>query len=365
MTDETQEQQITAVGNEMSASFLAAKKRSDATLAAIEQNPGKFTMLTGDRPTGRLHLGHYFGSIRERVAMQNRGVNSNIIIADYQVITDRDTTEHIEDNVLNLVLDYMAAGIDPEKTMIFTHSAVPAEKLLLPLLSLVTGGEVHRNPTVKSEMEASGHALTGLLLTYPVHQACDILFCKANVVPIGKDNLPHVEITRTIARRFNERYAKKHPVFPEPAAILSEAPEIPGLDGRKMSKSYGNSIMLGATAQETAKLIKKSPTDSERRITFDPIARPQVSALLTTAGLVTGRDPKEIAEEIGDSGAGALKAYVIESVNSFLEPHRARREELAKDMDYVRDVLAEGNKKANAIANETLEQVREAMGMRS
>ena len=365
MTDETQEQQITAVGNEISASFLAAKKRSDATLAAIEQNPGKFTMLTGDRPTGRLHLGHYFGSIRERVAMQNRGVNSNIIIADYQVITDRDTTEHIEDNVLNLVLDYMAAGIDPEKTMIFTHSAVPAEnQLMLPFLSLVTEAELHRNPTVKSEMEASGHALTGLLLTYPVHQACDILFCKANVVPIGKDNLPHVEITRTIARRFNERYAKKHPVFPEPAAILSEAPEIPGLDGRKMSKSYGNSIMLGATAQETAKLIKKSPTDSERRITFDPIARPQVSALLTTAGLVTGRDPKEIAEEIGDSGAGALKAYVIESVNSFLEPHRARREELAKDMDYVRDVLAEGNKKANAIANETLEQVREAMGMR-
>ena len=364
MTDETQEQQITAVGNEMSASFLAAKKRSDEILAAIEKNPGKFTMLTGDRPTGRLHLGHYFGSIRERVAMQNRGVNSNIIIADYQVITDRDTTEHIEDNVLNLVLDYMAAGIDPEKTMIFTHSAVPAEnQLMLPFLSLVTEAELHRNPTVKSEMEASGHALTGLLLTYPVHQACDILFCKANVVPIGKDNLPHVEITRTIARRFNERYAKKHPVFPEPSAILSEAPEIPGLDGRKMSKSYGNSIMLGATAEETAKLIKKSPTDSERRITFDPIARPQVSALLTTAGLVTGRDPKDIAEEIGDSGAGALKKYVIESVNEFLAPHRERRAELAKDMDYIRDVLHDGNKRANEIANETLEQVPEAMAM--
>ena len=185
MTDDTQEQQITAAGNEMSASFLAAKKRSDATLAKLEENPGKFTMLTGDRPTGRLHLGHYFGSIRERVAMQNRGVNSNIIIADYQVITDRDTTEHIEDNVLNLVLDYMAAGIDPNKTMIFTHSAVPSEnQLMLPFLSLVTEAELHRNPTVKSEMEASGHALTGLLLTYPVHQACDILFCKANVVPI-------------------------------------------------------------------------------------------------------------------------------------------------------------------------------------
>ena len=327
----TDEQQLTAAGNEMSASFLAAKKRSDETLAKLEARPSSFTMLTGDRPTGRLHLGHYFGSIRERVAMQERGVNTNIIIADYQVITDRDTTEHIQDNVLNLVLDYMAAGIDPNKTMMFTHSAVPAENQLL---------------------------------TYPVHQACDILFCKANVVPIGKDNLPHVEITRTIARRFNERYAKKNPVFPEPAAILSEAPEIPGLDGRKMSKSYGNSIMLGATAEETAKLIKKSPTDSERRITFDPVARPQVSALLTTAGLVTGRDPKDIAEEIGDSGAGALKAYVIESVNEFLAPHRERRAELAKDMDSIRDILHDGNKRANAIAEETLDQVREAMGMK-
>ena len=132
MTDDMNAQ-LTAAGNEMSASFLAAKKRSDETLAKLKANPGKFTMLTGDRPTGRLHLGHFFGSIRERVAMQNLGVNTNIIIADYQVITDRDTTEHIDDNVLNLVLDYMAAGIDPEKTMIFTHSAVPAEnQLMLP-----------------------------------------------------------------------------------------------------------------------------------------------------------------------------------------------------------------------------------------
>ncbi len=228
----------------------------------------------------------------------------------------------------------------------------------------MTEAELHRNPTVKSEMESSGHALTGLLLTYPVHQACDILFCKANVVPIGKDNLPHVEITRTIARRFNERYAKKNPIFPEPAAILSDAPEIPGLDGRKMSKSYGNSIMLGATAEETAKLIKKSPTDSDRNITFDPENRPQVAALLTTAGLVTGRDPAEIAEEIGNGGGGALKAYVTESVNEFLAPHRERREELAKDMDTIRDILHDGNRRANAIANETLDQVREAMGMR-
>lgn len=360
-----EETQLTAVGNEMNASFLAAQKRSDATLAQLEANPGKFTMLTGDRPTGRLHLGHYFGTLKGRVEMQNKGVHTNIIVADYQVITDRDTTEHIEDNVLGLVLDYLAAGIDPSKTMIFTHSAVPAEnQLMLPFLSLVSDAELLRNPTVKAEKEASGHALTGLLLTYPVHQACDILFCKGNVVPVGKDQLPHIELTRTIARRFNERYAKKNPVFPEPEAIFSDAPEIPGLDGRKMSKSRGNAIMLSSTAEETAKLIKKSQTDSERRITFDPVNRPQVSALLTTAGLVTGRDPKDIAEEIGDSGAGALKAYVTESVNSFLEPHRERRAELAKDMDSIRDILHDGNAKANAIAEETLDEVRSAMGMK-
>ena len=355
---------LTAAGNEISASYEEAKRRSDKTLQKLHEDPGKFTMLTGDRPTGRLHLGHYFGTVLERVKMQDLAVHTNIIIADYQVITDRDTTEHIEDNVLNMIMDYLAAGIDPEKTMIFTHSSVPAEnELMLPFLSLVTEAELHRNPTVKSEMEASGHALTGLLLTYPVHQACDILFCKGNIVPVGKDQLPHIELTRTIARRFNERYAKGDPVFPEPEAVLSDISEIPGLDGRKMSKSYGNAISLGATAEETAKLIKKSPTDSERRITFDPSGRPQVSALLTTAGLVTGRDPRTIAEEIGDSGAGALKNYLTESVNSFLAPHRERRAELAQDMDYVRDVLREGNKRANAIAEETLQQVREAMGM--
>ena len=346
-------------------SYEVALQKSNAIREGLAKTPEKFTMLTGDRPTGRLHLGHYFGTLKGRVELQNMGAKTNVLIADYQVITDRDTTEHIQDNVYNMVMDYLACGIDPDKTMIYAHSAVPAaNQLMLPFLSLVSEAELARNPTVKAEMEASGHELTGLLLTYPVHQACDILFCKGNIVPVGKDQLPHIELTRTIARRFNERYAKKNPVFPEPDAILSDAPEIPGLDGQKMSKSRGNSIMLSATAAETAKLIKKSRTDSERKITFDPINRPEVSALLTTAALTTGRDPKEIAEEIGDSGAGALKMYVVESVNNFLAPMRERRAELAKDMDYVRDVLAEGNKKANAIANETLEQVRDAMGMR-
>ena len=346
---------------EFSDTFLASKNRSDEIRADLAVHPEKYTMLTGDRPTGRLHLGHYFGSILHRVEYQNMGINCYVLIADYQVITDRDTTEHIQDNVYNMVLDYMAAGVDPEKTPIFTHSAVPAlNQLMLPFLSLVSESELQRNPTVKAEQQASGHALTGLLLTYPVHQACDILFCKGNIVPVGKDQLPHIELTRQIARRFNERYGQ---VFPEPDGILSDAIEIPGLDGRKMSKSYGNSIMLSATAEETAKLIKKSKTDSDRFITFDKENRPGVSALLTTAALCTGRTEVEIAEEIGNDGSGALKKYVTQAVNEFMAPHRARREELAQDMDHVKEVLHEGNKRMNEIANETLGEVCEAMGM--
>ena len=344
-----------------SDTFLASKKISDEIKADLAVHPEKYTMLTGDRPTGRLHMGHYFGTIRERVALQNAGVTTRIIIADYQVITDRDTTANIADNVHNMVIDYLACGIDPEKTIIFTHSAVPAlNQLMLPFLSLVTESELMRNPTVKAEQEASGHALTGLLLSYPVHQACDILFCKGNIVPVGKDQLPHIEQTRQIARRFNERYGQ---VFPEPHGLLTDAVEIPGLDGRKMSKSYGNAIALSATEEETAKLIKKSQTDSERMITFDKENRPGVSALLTTAALTTGRTEQDIAAEIGNDGAGALKRYVTESVNAYLAPIRERRRELEGQPEMVREILHEGNRRANEIANTTLDEVREAMGM--
>ena len=342
-------------------SYETALRRSNEITADLEKNPGAYRMLTGDRPTGRLHLGHYFGTIKRRVELQDMGVNTAVLIADYQVITDRDTTEHIQDNVYNMVMDYLACGIDPKKTMIYAHSAVPAcNQLMLPFLSLVSEAELQRNPTVKAEMEASGHELTGLLLTYPVHQACDILFCKGNIVPVGRDQLPHIELTRLIARRFNNRYGK---VFPEVDALLSDTPLLPGLDGRKMSKSYGNAISISMTAEETAKRIKKSQTDPERMITFDPEARPGVSGLLSTAAICTGRSEVEIAEEIGMSGAGALKKYVTEAVNSYFEPIRERRRRFEQDLDYVKDVLHEGNRRANEIAEATLNEVREAMGM--
>ena len=342
-------------------SYEVALQKSNAIREGLAKTPDKFTMLTGDRPTGRLHLGHYFGTLKSRVELQDMGVHTNVLIADYQVITDRDSTDNIQDNVYNMVIDYLACGLDPDKTMIYTHSAVPAcNQLMLPFLSLVSEAPLQRNPTVKAEMEASGHELTGLLLTYPVHQACDILFCKGNVVPVGKDQLPHIEQTRQIARRFNERYGQ---VFPEPHGLLTDAVEIPGLDGRKMSKSYGNAIALSATEEETAKLIKKSKTDSERMITFDKENRPGVSALLTTAALTTGRTEQDIAAEIGNDGAGALKRYVTESVNAYLAPIRERRRELEGQPEMVREILHEGNRRANEIANTTLDEVREAMGM--
>jgi tryptophanyl-tRNA synthetase len=235
---------------------------------------------------------------------------------------------------------------------------VPAlNQLMLPFLSLVTEAELHRNPTVKAELADSGRALSGLLLTYPVHQAADILFCKGNLVPVGKDNAPHVEQTRVIARRFNERYA---PVFPVPEVLFTSVPELPGLDGRKMSKSYGNTITLAMTADETAAAIRRARTDTDRRITFDPSNRPGVSALLTTAALCSGTTPEQLAEEIGDAGAGRLKQITTEAVNGFLAEHRRRRAELEEG--HVRDVLRTGNETATAIGESTLAEVREAMG---
>ncbi|KTR78828.1 tryptophan--tRNA ligase [Microbacterium sp. WHRI 7836] len=341
-------------------SFTATAHRSTEVADVVARHPERFRVLTGERPTGALHLGHYFGTIRERVRLQDAGVETFLVLADYQVITDRDTTAHVRDNVHGAVLDYLAAGIDPERTTIFTHSSIPAlNQLLLPFLSLVTEAELHRNPTVKSELEASGRALSGLLLTYPVHQAADILFCKGNLVPVGKDNLPHVEMTRVIARRFNERYGA---IFPVPDALITATPEVPGLDGRKMSKSYGNAIALSMTADETVAVIRRTRTDQDRRITFDPEHRPGVSALLSTAALCLGAVPEELAAAVGDGGSGELKALTATAVNDFLAPLRARRRELAADGDLVRSVLQRGNEHARAIADVTLDEVRAAMG---
>ncbi|WP_054952460.1 tryptophan--tRNA ligase [Flaviflexus massiliensis] len=350
-------------------SLRHSEKVSEELLQKIQEDASPFRMLTGDRPTGKLHLGHYFGSLKNRVELQKAGVETWLVVADYQVITDRDAVGEIRDRVYGLVTDYLSVGIDPEKAVIFPHSQIPElNELVIPFLSIVTDSELRRNPTVKAELDASGNRpMSGLLLTYPVHQAADILFCKANVVPVGKDQLPHLEQARVIAQRFNKRYGRpkgqKHPIFPRPQALLSEAPSVLGLDGQKMSKSRHNTIELAMTADETAARLKKAVTDSERTITYDPVNRPEVANLVQLTALSTGRDPHEIAGEIGDGGAGTLKKVATEAINEMLAPIRERRAEIEANQDFVRDVLRTGIEKANEQARETAREVHEALQM--
>ena len=356
-------------GSTSEASLAHARAVSAKIKEKIMHSPEQFRVLTGDRPTGNLHIGHYFGSLKNRVDLQRTGVQTWLVIADYQVITDRDAVGPIKDRVYSLLTDYLAIGMDPEKTTIFTHSQVPElNELMLPFLSLVSDAELRRNPTVKSELEATdGRPMSGLLLTYPIHQSADILFCKANVVPVGKDQLPHLEQARMIASRFEKRYGhpqgSDQPVFPQPQALLSEAETVLGLDGTKMSKSKGNTIEIGMSADETARRIKKAITDSDRHITYDPVNRPEVSNLLLLTSLATGEAPEAIAERIGDGGGGTLKKILTEALNEYFAPIRARRSELAKDRSYLQTVLHRGIDRAREQAQATLDQVHAALGM--
>ena len=309
-------------------SFEASIARSRELEKGLAKYPGRYRVLTGDRPTGPLHIGHLFGSLENRARLQNSGVEVLVVIADYQVLTDRDVCAGISENVRQLTIDYLATGLDPEngRTFIFPHSHVPElNQLLVPFLTLVTNAELDRNPTVKEEIQASGlKQVNAGTYTYPVHQAADILFCKANVVPVGKDQLPHLEIARTIARRFNSKYAEGRTVFPEPVGFLSEAPLILGLDGsQKMSKSRDNAVALRATEDETARLIKRAKTDVDRHITYDPEKRLAVTNRLgeikraRILGTITSLDfpldePEDVSNDVtGEEGATKQKRYNV------------------------------------------------------
>ena len=336
-----------------------------STTAGLDQrialDPEAFRVLSGDRPTGPLHLGHYLGTLANRVRLQNIGVPTVVVIADYQVITDRSAPGPLADRVRTLVAEYLAAGLDPERTVIFPHSAVPTlNQLMLPFLSLVTDAELRRNPTVKAEALASRRPLGGLLLTYPVHQAADILGSGGTVVPIGRDQLPHLETARLIARRFNERYG---PVFTLPEPLLTGTPNLLGTDGAKMSKTRGNTIGLGDTADRTAAIVRGAQTDANRHITFEPATRPQVANLLSVIGELTGQDPRDVAADIGDRGAAELKRRATEAINERLAPLRRRRTDLLADPGYLTGVLVDGTARATALAADVLNRVRAAMGM--
>ncbi|MDR1425936.1 MAG: tryptophan--tRNA ligase [Rickettsiales bacterium] len=349
-------------------SFKRAVEISDQTLADIPKNPEKYRVLTGDRPTGTLHLGHYFGSLRNRIDLQGHGVNLFILVADQQVLTDHENFSQISRLTRELVIDQMSVGIDfdNDRNFIFPHSQIPElNQLLVPFITLVSVSELERNPTVKEEIRSAQlENVSAGMLVYPVHQACDILSVNANLVPVGKDQLPHMELTRTIAKRFNDKYSPENKIFCEPQALLSKTPSLKGLDGeQKMSKSRKNAIMLNYTEDEISLAVSKAKTDNDKFITYEPENRSEVANLLILASLVTDKKPEEIAKDIGEGGAKMLKEYLVQEINRFLTPIRERRRELEKNQDYVTKILRNGIARVREEASNMLSKVLMAMNM--
>ena len=323
-------------------------------------------ILTGDRPTGPLHLGHYVGSLTERLRFQNEGAECFIIIADYQVMTDRTDVRDTEKNIYEVMFDYLAVGLDPfdsdKKTTIFVQSRVPQLADLFMFLSMVTPvAKVNRNPTVKEEAKAAhlGSKMSLGMLSYPVSQAADILLFQPDYIPVGEEQLPHIEMTREIARSFNALYKE---TFKLPEAVVSNVPKLLGLDGsQKMSKSRNNAIYLSDGSDAIAKKIKTAVTDSGSEVTYDPARKPAVSSLMQIYKLASGHDFEAIEREFEGKGYGLFKVRLIEALNHFLQPIRMRRQAFATDRGQVAQMLRRGTNKAALEGTKTLQRVREAV----
>lgn len=329
------------------------------------------TILTGDRPTGKLHLGHYVGSLKKRVEMQSDPDNQlYIMIADMQALTDNaKTPEKVSANVLEVALDYLAVGLDPEKATLFIQSQIPQlAELTMYYLNLVSVGRVRRNPTVKAEIEQKkfGEGVPTGFFVYPVSQAADITAFKANLVPVGEDQKPMLEQTQEIVHTFNTTYKE---VLVSPKAVLPPKGmgRLPGIDGNgKMSKSLNNGIYLSDPADVLQKKVMSMYTDPNHIHVQDP---GQVEGNMVFTYLdVFGKDTdtiQELKEHYRRGGLGdvKIKRYLIDVLEAEFAPVRARREEFAKDPAEVMNLLRKGSEKAEKVAAETLTEVKEAMGI--
>ena len=332
----------------------------------------KDIILTGDRPTGKLHIGHYIGSLKNRVEMQNTGkYDTFIMIADQQALTDnaRDP-EKIKNSLIEVALDYLAVGIDPTKSTIFVQSQIPAlAELNLYYLNLVTVSRLERNPTVKTEIAQKNfeRSILAGFFTYPVSQAADITAFKANLVPVGDDQEPMLEQTREIVRSFNSIYGKEVLVEPQGVFPPKGSGRLPGLDGNaKMSKSLGNAIYLADDADTLRKKVMSMYTDPNHIHIEDP---GQIEGNMVFTYLdIFDPDKQKVAElkehyQAGGLGDVKIKRYLNEVLEAQLGPIRQRREEFAKDIPSVYTMLKEGSQKANAVAEQTLAEVRAAIGV--
>lgn len=327
-------------------------------------------LLTGDRPTGKLHLGHYVGSMKNRVQLQDE-YECYFLIADLHMLTTRPQKEHIDalrENIREILLDYLAVGIDPQKSTIYLQSAVHAVyEMNLFFEMLVTLPRLTRLPSLKDMARAADiddESIPFGLIGYPVLQAADILMPRAHLVPVGKDNMAHVEITREIARRFNHYYGD---VFPIPEGMLGDVPTLVGTDGQaKMSKSLDNAIYLSDDEKTVTKKVKGMYTDPNR-------VRADVPGTVEGNPVFIYHDAfnpdKEEVDDLkaryrsGNVGDVEVKEKLARAINAFLEPIRERRQQYEKESGYVEQVIYEGTLKAQALADETLKTMKKAMGL--
>ena len=327
----------------------------------------KKRILTGIRPTGKLHLGHYVGALENWIRLQDE-YDCFFLIADYQALGDHiDEMENIKTAVRDVVLDWLSVGLNPEQSTFVVQSYVPEHAELAMLLSMLTPlGMLDRNPTLKSERERiSNTSLSVGFYTYPVSQVADILLPKAHLVPVGEDQLPHIEMTREIARRFNNRYGD---VFPEPDSLVGRVARLMGTDGQaKMSKSIGNVIYLSDEPETVTKKIMSMYTDPTRLRATDPghvEGNPVFQyhdAFNNDAAEVADLKERYTKGKVGDV---EVKQKLIEAVNKFLEPIREVRTQYEQDRNYVDECIENGSAKGRATAQATMEEVRDKMGLK-
>ncbi|MCH8279274.1 MAG: tryptophan--tRNA ligase [Chloroflexi bacterium] len=326
-------------------------------------------IFSGMRPTGPLHLGNYLGALQNWVGLQ-QDYDCIYCAVDIHALTTIETSEEsaqIQPNIQAMVLDWLAAGIDPQRSIVFVQSHVPEVMTLHALLSMVTPmGWLLRVPTFKEkvrQMDETEESVNYGLVGYPVLQTADIILYKADTVPVGQDQVPHLELAREIVRRFNNRYGD---TFPEPQAKLTEDPLIVGLDGRqKMSKSLDNHLELAATPEETTRRVMTAFTDPQR-ITRDIPGRPEVCNVYSLHKILSpANEVSAVYDECTTAQRGCVdcKRHLASSINNYLEDLRERRREYQQRPDYVRDVLADGAKRARAIARDTIEEVYQKMGL--
>ena len=328
----------------------------------------KKRILTGDRPTGRLHIGHFFGSLKTRVEMQNTGkYDPYILIADVQALTDNfNHPEKVRKNIREVAMDYLSVGIDPSKTTIYIQSMIPeVAELTVYYSNLVTIARLQRNPTVKTEIaqkrELFGESVTYGFLGYPVSQAADITVVNGSLIPVGEDQLPLIEQCREIVRKFNSIYGE---TLTEPEAVLSNAKRIKGLDGNeKMGKSLGNAIYLSDSEEEVNKKVMSAVTDPARIKKDDP-GHPDVCMVAYYHKLFAPlEEVNMICEECkaGKRGCVACKKQLAHNINKFLNPIREKREYYEERPELVEKILIEGTNKARKTAKETMKKVKKAM----